>query len=75
MNTILVPTDFSEYANHASDFAAQLAVEYGAELCFIHVVEIPGSPDAEYYLNHMLVQNMMKRQKKTFKSSLLNTKM
>ena len=59
MKTILVPTDFSEYAGYASDFAAQLSRHTGAELCFIHVVEIPSSPEAEYYLNHMLIQNMM----------------
>jgi nucleotide-binding universal stress UspA family protein len=69
MKTILVPTDFSQYANHASDFAAQLAIQYGAELCFIHVVEIPGNQDSEYYLNHLLVQNMMKEAEKNLQET------
>ena len=59
METILVPTDFSEYATYASDFAAQLAPRLGTELCFIHVVEIPSSPESEYYMSHHLVQNML----------------
>jgi nucleotide-binding universal stress UspA family protein len=59
MKTILVPTDFSEFASYASDFAAQLSLRTGAELCFIHVVEIPSSPESEYYLSHQLIQNMM----------------
>lgn len=58
MNTILVPTDFSDCANYASDFAAQLAQQEKAELCFIHVVEIPNS-EAEYYLNQTMVKGMM----------------
>jgi nucleotide-binding universal stress UspA family protein len=59
MKTILVPTDFSESSKAASDFAAALAKKKNVELCFIHVVEIPASPESVYYLNHELIQDMM----------------
>ena len=59
MKTILVPTDFSESSRAASEFAAELARKKNLELCFIHVVEIPASPESVYYLNHELIQSMM----------------
>jgi nucleotide-binding universal stress UspA family protein len=59
MKTILVPTDFSLSSRNASDIAAALAIKQNAELCFIHVIEIPTSPEAEYFLNHDLIQRMM----------------
>ncbi|RJQ45193.1 MAG: universal stress protein [Gaiellales bacterium] len=36
---ILVPTDGSERAEHAADFAIQLASDTGAELLFINVID------------------------------------
>lgn len=59
MKTILVPTDFSASSQAASDFAAVLARKKNLELCFIHVVEIPASPESIYYLNHEVIQRMM----------------
>ncbi|MBL0103351.1 MAG: universal stress protein [Bacteroidetes bacterium] len=38
---ILVPTDFSEPANKALNYAASLAVEYGAQIILFHVNEAP----------------------------------
>ena len=40
---ILVPTDFSEFANEALSTAEQLAVERGAEMLVAHVVEPIGA--------------------------------
>lgn len=37
---ILLPTDFSEHARHAKDYAVALAREFGAELLVIHVVQL-----------------------------------
>jgi nucleotide-binding universal stress UspA family protein len=64
MKTILVPTDFSDSSRAASDFAATLAKKKEAELCFIHVVEIPSNPESVYYLNHELIQDMMSEAQK-----------
>jgi nucleotide-binding universal stress UspA family protein len=37
---ILFPTDFSDHARHAQEYAVSLAREYGAELLVIHVVQL-----------------------------------
>ena len=42
MNTILVPTDFSEDAGRALDFAYELAKMSDSQVQLLHVVEYPG---------------------------------
>jgi nucleotide-binding universal stress UspA family protein len=45
---ILVPTDFSNPSREALDAAAELALQFGAELSLLHVVPmIPDLPNAE----------------------------
>ena len=41
MNSILVPTDFSEQAGNALDFAAQIAEKSAAKVLLLHVLEHP----------------------------------
>lgn len=41
MKTILVPTDFSNEADNALDFAVQLAKKTEADLRLLHVIELP----------------------------------
>ena len=41
MKKILVPTDFSECANNATDIAIDIAKHYGAQLHFYHFVSVP----------------------------------
>jgi nucleotide-binding universal stress UspA family protein len=41
MNKILVPTDFSECAEHAVEVAASIARKTGARLYILHVMDIP----------------------------------
>lgn len=41
MNTILVPTDFSETANLALEVAVQLTKRYNSKLVLLHMLEIP----------------------------------
>jgi nucleotide-binding universal stress UspA family protein len=41
MKTILVPTDFSETANSAATYAAQLAKSYGLKIILLHVYHLP----------------------------------
>ena len=42
MKKILVPTDFSEQAGFALDFANQIAEEGGAKIVLLNVVDYPG---------------------------------
>ena len=42
MKKILVPTDFSEQAGYALDFAYQIALKSTAEIILINVVDFPG---------------------------------
>jgi universal stress protein A len=39
--TILVPTDFSEHADHALEYAAKLAATLDATICLVHAITIP----------------------------------
>ncbi len=41
MKKILVPTDFSEYAENALKIAAKFAKEYNAEIYLLHMLELP----------------------------------
>jgi nucleotide-binding universal stress UspA family protein len=40
MKRILVPTDFSEHANYATEVAAQIAKKHNAELYLLHILDI-----------------------------------
>lgn len=40
MKRILVPTDFSEHANYATEVAAQIAKKHDAELFLLHILDI-----------------------------------
>jgi nucleotide-binding universal stress UspA family protein len=41
IRTILHPTDFSSYSDHAFRLACSLARDYGARLVLVHVAELP----------------------------------
>lgn len=41
MKKILVPTDFSEYAENALQVAAQLAEKFKSEIYLLHMIELP----------------------------------
>lgn len=43
MKKILVPTDFSEYAENALQVASQLARKYEAEIYLLHMIELPAN--------------------------------
>lgn len=45
INTILVPTDFSELSNEAVDYAFSMAKRIGAKMIFMHTLEWPDHPD------------------------------
>lgn len=73
MRKILVPTDFSEYADHATEVAASIAKKTDARLILMHIINIPS------YESNMSIQDskdvaeglfMMKLVKKRFKELL-----
>mgnify|MGYP000911646783 CR=1 FL=1 len=41
INKILVPTDFSEEAGHAVDFACEIAQKVDAQVILLHIVDVP----------------------------------
>ncbi len=48
LRKILYCTDFSKDSNRAADYAFSLAMEYGAEITLLYVIEdLPGSEDAQ----------------------------
>jgi universal stress protein A len=47
IRSILLPTDFSDYANHALSYAASLARRFGAPIICLHVIE-PVMPAVGY---------------------------
>lgn len=44
INTILVPTDFSEYSDKAFAWALEMAEKWGAKLELLHIVPTPNYP-------------------------------
>jgi universal stress protein A len=47
IRSILLPTDFSDYANHALSYAGSLARQFGASIICLHVIE-PVMPAVGY---------------------------
>jgi len=52
LKTILVPTDFSEHAEHAARYALELATRFEAEVHCMHVTDIPADllATSAYYM-------------------------
>ncbi|MBF8269788.1 MAG: hypothetical protein HW386_1497 [Gammaproteobacteria bacterium] len=48
LKRILCPTDFSEYAEHALQYACSLSEKYAAELHLLHVLPDPATTIATY---------------------------
>ncbi|NOY84980.1 MAG: universal stress protein [Nitrospirae bacterium] len=42
---VLIPTDFSELSNEAIDAALPMVKQFGAEVCFLHVIDRLDHPD------------------------------
>ena len=74
MKKILVPTDFSECSSAAYSYAALLAEKTGAEICLLHILDIPNSnpvaattPDNENQGDTLFMMEMMKMTKAKMK--------
>lgn len=46
MDNILLPTDLSDHAGHALDYAREFALAYGANLHLLHVFDLPWMSEA-----------------------------
>jgi nucleotide-binding universal stress UspA family protein len=58
--TILVPTDFSEHANHALEYAAALAARLDAKIHLVHVITVPLNGVREMAFRSTLLESAMK---------------
>jgi nucleotide-binding universal stress UspA family protein len=60
--TILVPTDFSEQADHALDYAVELATQFGATVHLIHAIAVPamGVHEIGVAYNAMAMESLTK---------------
>ena len=58
---LLVPFDFSEYSEHALDYAVNLATQLGATIHLVHVISIPtaGVPEVVVPINASMIENMV----------------
>jgi nucleotide-binding universal stress UspA family protein len=70
MKKILIPTDFSKEAQNAADIASKIARKFGAELVFLHSIEVTstesinasGAPsNFDSYADSMLVHESISR--------------
>src|SRR5262249_6126362 len=59
--TILVPTDFSAFADHALDYALALASKLGARVHVVHALTIPelGVPELGVALVSTMMESMV----------------
>jgi nucleotide-binding universal stress UspA family protein len=58
--TIVVPTDFSEYADHALDYAVELAVRFDATVHLIHAISFPTTGVHEIAYSAMAIASLTK---------------
>jgi universal stress protein A len=60
--TILVATDFSEHADHALEYAAELAAPLGATIHLVHAISIPpmGVPEMGVAYSALMIESMTK---------------
>ena len=62
-HTILVPTDFSEFADHALDYAVMLATKLGAQVHVVNALTIPelGVPELGVALTSTMMGSMVQK--------------
>jgi len=67
MNTILVPTDFSENSHNALNYAIEMAKAEGAKIILLHVFH---THPARTYLDTMLTEDRIKEEEKMWHDKL-----
>ncbi|OIV43011.1 universal stress protein [Flavobacterium johnsoniae] len=63
MKRILVPTDFSEHAEHALKAAAQIAKKNGSEIIILHMLELPHQTNDAIFGGVSIPETMLFMQK------------
>jgi len=60
--TILVPTDFSEYADHALAYAVNLAAQLDATIHLVHAISVPaaGIPELGVAYSSLMMESTTK---------------
>jgi nucleotide-binding universal stress UspA family protein len=67
MKKIIVPTDFSDQANQALKFAAEIAKKSGGSITLVNVMELPESMlTARLYVDDKIVKDSAAKAKKNF---------
>jgi nucleotide-binding universal stress UspA family protein len=62
MKKILVPTDFSKQAGHATDMAARLARQHGATIHLVHSVDVPATWQEGHFTSAILAKKPPREQ-------------
>ncbi len=55
---ILVPTDFSDFSDDALELAYDIAKQYNAKICLLHVIEIIRQCTVDYCLDIQTVESL-----------------
>ena len=65
--TILVPTDFSEDADHALAYAVNLATQLDATIHLVHAISVPaaGVPELGVAYSSMMMESIVKEAQKS----------
>ena len=64
LTRILLPTDFSDTAGHALDYARDLAARYGAGVHLLHVVSDPRAQDWAGEVEGLVVPDLLAKWKR-----------
>jgi nucleotide-binding universal stress UspA family protein len=67
---ILLPTDFSELSNKATDYAHELAKQYGAAVVMMYVVDNSSNVPGGWYVPHISMDEMYKDMEKNAEKRL-----
>jgi nucleotide-binding universal stress UspA family protein len=69
---ILVPTDFSEYADYALDYAIELAKTLQARLTFLHIIQLTPMTMGDMYGYSLEAYEAMESEAQKHMAALLN---
>jgi len=67
---ILLPTDFSEYSTKATDYAHELARQYGAAVVMMYVVDNASHVPGGWYVPHISMDEIYKDMEKSAEKKL-----
>lgn len=71
MKTILVPTDFSEAANNAAEYAVNLAKEINAEVILMHAYHVPPMTDSMLPVEYTTLEDVQMLNEKSMLENVI----